>query len=634
MKSKGLIGVLVAVLVLLVAALGVLGFFYVKGRQATPTPVATFTPTEALPPTDTATPEPTPTAQPVGDVIIPDTTKVLTGTTVLSLDSVSEDRSVLTFAGTTEQLGSLEQGDVIVAGISEKAPDGFLRKVASVTASEGQVEVQTEPATLEEAVTKGSLRVSEELLPADVQGGYVQPGVELASALLVPLVGNPDYGWEIRLDHVVLFDLDKSVKTTDDQVWADGSIRFNMALDVQLDFDWGLQYLYLAGTADEAVDIRIGGQLSLAAPHVSKKVGTYVLKGMERKIGPIPVVIKPILNVTVNVDGSASVGFEAGVKQSFSATAGVQYADKKWTPIGRLEKAFEPYPAKLTGNLDVAASGELEVGAQFFGDNSLKAVLSAHFALHANLQEKPPLRLDAGLRAVVDAYAKVFGKTIVDQTWTVIDFSLPLQIVLPVTDTPTHTPTPTWTPSPTPTWTPTPTPTWTPSPTPTGAACTFDAQGEFAGVWQKHKKQLGCPLSRQAAVLQDAEQAFERGRMFWRSDNLQIYVVYEGGALDGTFLVFTDTWDEGDPVYSCAATPPAGLVQPWRGFGKVWCALGAGAAPIGWGLAEEAGHGAGSGDPMVQEMEQGFVFRDSAGTADRDVYIFFSPTGRFVHEGY
>lgn len=90
MKSKGLIGVLVAVLVLLVAALGVLGFFYVKGRQATPTPVATFTPTEALPPTDTATPEPTPTAQPVGDVIIPDTTKVLTGTTVLSLDSVSK----------------------------------------------------------------------------------------------------------------------------------------------------------------------------------------------------------------------------------------------------------------------------------------------------------------------------------------------------------------------------------------------------------------------------------------------------------------------------------------------------------------------------------------------------------------
>jgi hypothetical protein len=123
--------------------------------------------------------------------------------------------------------------------------------------------------------------------------------------------------------------------------------------------------------------------------------------------------------------------------------------------------------------------------------------------------------------------------------------------------------------------------------------------------------------------------------MFWRADKLTIYVLYEGGTLDGIYYAYDDTWREGDPVYSCEATPPAGRVQPWRGFGKIWCELGGpSSAVIGWGLEEEQGFSAGNGDPMVQDFEGGVIFRDSAGTANRQVYILFAATNRFVHEGY
>lgn len=642
MKSKGLIGALVAVLVLLVAALGVLGFFYVKGRQATPTPVATFTPTEALPPTGTATPEPAPTAQPVGDVIIPDTTKVLTGTTLTNLAAISDDQSVYTFSGTTEQLSALRQGDLIV-GISDLAPDGFLRKVESVTTQGDQVLVRTQQGTLAEAIETGSLSLTQELLPSDVRGSHVQPGVELASVALGQIDTGRSYLWTINLVNVVLFDADGKQNTTGDQIRADGSIKFNIGMDFRLRIaGFELREFYLVGSAGEYADIRISGNARLLDKHLSRSVGSYVLNAILVPIGPVPVWITPVLNIEVGLDGTASIGIEAGVRQEISLRAGLQYTKQtRWKPIGELTKTFEAYPPRLTGNLDVEASGSINLGVLVYGVVGVQADISGYFGLHVNLQEKPPLTLRAGLRSDLGVWVTIFGWwDIVDEKWTVIDFSMPLPVEVPATDTPTHTPTPTHTSTPTasPTWTPTPTatPTRTPTPTPTTRPpCAFDPEGTFAAVWQRHKQQLGCPLTLEPAIVQDAEQAFDRGRMLWRADTRMIYVLYEGGTLDGIFYTFVDTWEEGDPVYSCPGEPPTGRIKPWRGFGKIWCELGGpSSAAIGWALEEEQGYSEGDGDPMVQDLQDGAIFRDSAGTADRDVYIFFSSTGRFVHEGY
>jgi hypothetical protein len=221
-------------------------------------------------------------------------------------------------------------------------------------------------------------------------------------------------------------------------------------------------------------------------------------------------------------------------------------------------------------------------------------------------------------------------------------------LAAPPSDTPTWTPTsvpptgtstafPTTTPAPTdtPTRTYTPTPTQTPAVTPTPPPCAFGAEGEFAALWQNYKQQLGCPLAKTPHIIQDAEQEFDNGHMFWRQDNLNIYVVYDKGSLSGDYSMFIDTWKEGDPPLSCQATPPPGRVQPTRGFGKVWCLLGDGSsAVIGWGLAPELGFGPGNGDPLVQDFEAGVILRDSAGTVNHQAYVFFADTNSFVHAGY
>jgi hypothetical protein len=153
--------------------------------------------------------------------------------------------------------------------------------------------------------------------------------------------------------------------------------------------------------------------------------------------------------------------------------------------------------------------------------------------------------------------------------------------------------------------------------------CAFEPEGEFAALWQTYQSLLGCPVYPVPKTVQDAEQPFDKGRMFWREDELLIYVAYEQGPLAGTFQVFRDDWEEVDDEYSCAATPPLGRLQPKRGFGLVWCKLGGSEAAIGWALEEEVGYWAGKGDPLVQDFDSGAIFRNSAGTETGMAYAFF-----------
>jgi hypothetical protein len=154
--------------------------------------------------------------------------------------------------------------------------------------------------------------------------------------------------------------------------------------------------------------------------------------------------------------------------------------------------------------------------------------------------------------------------------------------------------------------------------------CEFEADGEFAELWLTYQSQLGCPVDPEPVTVQDAEQAFDNGHMFWREDVRFIYVVYEQGELAGTFQLFRDEWSEDDdPEYSCAASPPLDRLQPKRGFGLVWCKLGGAEAAIGWALEEEEGFRLGKGDPLVQDFGSGAIFRDSEGTESGMAYAFF-----------
>lgn len=97
-----------------------------------------------------------------------------------------------------------------------------------------------------------------------------------------------------------------------------------------------------------------------------------------------------------------------------------------------------------------------------------------------------------------------------------------------------------------------------------------------------------CP-SGEASASGAAEQPFEHGRMIWLEDvgvlSRVIFVLYD----DGKFAKLDDTWTEGQPESDPSLVPPAGLLQPVRGFGKVWRENASVRDKLGWATAEEQG---------------------------------------------
>jgi hypothetical protein len=197
--------------------------------------------------------------------------------------------------------------------------------------------------------------------------------------------------------------------------------------------------------------------------------------------------------------------------------------------------------------------------------------------------------------------------------------------VLPPTSAamlPTHATTRTATPTRLPpiTMTPTFTPTATDTPVTPGvvryepvggvgaagsAACANPAQGVFGAIIQNDPDiagAIGCPLSGAASAVSSAYQSFQNGVMIWvASQGTQpqsaIYALYN----DGTYQRFNDTWTEGEPQ-SGGATPPDGLLEPVRGFGKVWRDNPTARNTLGWATAPEAG-----GTAQIQLFERGVM---------------------------
>lgn len=150
----------------------------------------------------------------------------------------------------------------------------------------------------------------------------------------------------------------------------------------------------------------------------------------------------------------------------------------------------------------------------------------------------------------------------------------------------------------------------------------------FGAVWAGNRnvsRSLGCALTyapfSEEAVIQTAYQPFQHGAMLWvqRQTYTQeklIYVFFD----DGTFQQFTDTWAEGQPV-SGSDTPPAGLYQPVRGFGKVW-REGTGARVrerLGWATAPEQG-----ATGAYQRFDNGEMYYSAA---NNKVWVLFNSVG-------
>jgi TolB protein len=171
-------------------------------------------------------------------------------------------------------------------------------------------------------------------------------------------------------------------------------------------------------------------------------------------------------------------------------------------------------------------------------------------------------------------------------------------------------------------------PIWIPETQPRGAgtiSCSTEPQGELRNVWDRYKGRLRCPLQANPTGGFFAEQPFQNGTMFWAESQDQ-FVVTVGDATGTWYLIRKSdvTWSWNPSGGSCEANVPAGLLQPVRGFGGLWCARADIRGAIGFATAPERG----VGSDLFQEFEGGAILRDS----NNSVYILFADDRTYVRE--
>lgn len=157
-----------------------------------------------------------------------------------------------------------------------------------------------------------------------------------------------------------------------------------------------------------------------------------------------------------------------------------------------------------------------------------------------------------------------------------------------------------------------------PSPTVAGGSvalpvsCVTQPSGGFAAVYASDPllaAQLGCATP-SVFSFASASQLYQSGEMIWMAGPPSvIYALFSSAR----FQRYDDTFNAAFDPSSGGETPPSGLKEPVRGFGKVWRTFGE-VRSMGWAVMDEAG-----GQATAQAFERGqMVYLPQRGT----VFVF------------
>ncbi|MBN2305626.1 MAG: hypothetical protein JXQ72_14175 [Anaerolineae bacterium] len=125
--------------------------------------------------------------------------------------------------------------------------------------------------------------------------------------------------------------------------------------------------------------------------------------------------------------------------------------------------------------------------------------------------------------------------------------------------------------------------------------CASVPDGAFGAIYQSDPNipaAIGCPLAAAAINISSAYQSYQNGVMIWVSSlgaqpQSAIYALFN----NGTYQRYNDTWIDGTDPVGGGAVPPDGLLEPVRGFGKVWRDHSTVRDGLGWATSGESGGG-------------------------------------------
>jgi formylglycine-generating enzyme required for sulfatase activity len=352
--------------------------------------------------------------------VIPETTIVLHPDTTQYLSLVS-DTGIFTFTKTTPELDSIAPGDIIVAEPTEAAPNGFLRKVLSIDSIGGSIVIDTEPATLEDAIEQSTLRISRALTPGDV----AQSESVLGASEKQISSGINQSSFSLEINDVILYDEDGNYQTTTDQIIANGTLSFEPSFDLRwIILNNKFEEFYIGMHNTEKADIEIKCEVRLASVQKEVELHRYYFKPIVTMVGVMPVVVTPILSVILGIDGNVHIGVTTELTQEFTVFSGLRLSNGNWSLVSESNPQFSYIPPHLSTDMDVKGYAGLRQSMLIYGLVGPYASIDLYLKLEADLSKNPWWSLYGGVEMPIGIHAEILSPDIADYETIVINYKI------------------------------------------------------------------------------------------------------------------------------------------------------------------------------------------------------------------
>jgi hypothetical protein len=348
-----------------------------------------------------------------------DTAVELTEDSTSQITSVSEDGSIYTFDSTTPELNQVDVGDVIIGGVSEATPYGFLRKVTEVDDSGGDLIFTTEQGTIEDAYEQLSINVEQVVTPENLQAFTDIPGVKMIQSP----DGVNDINFRFELSNVILYDQDGNPDTTGDQIVVNGFLSFSPTYVYRLLVEgFTVEDFYFTQTMSVQSALSVTSKLSLVVQPPEIEIllapiplGVYPIPGT-------PIVLTPNLQIYAGINGRVYADITTTAIRTDSFTAGLQYYNNTWKTISSHYTVFgAEIPPPYWG---LAFTAYVGPKINIYVNGVVNVYVKANLALKLEIAPTgdPLLTLEFGLTLPVGVSVGLFKFVLLDYHVVVLDY--------------------------------------------------------------------------------------------------------------------------------------------------------------------------------------------------------------------
>jgi len=307
----------------------------------------------------------------------------------------------------------LTAGDVLVSEPSAAAPYGYLRRITGVGLGNNETWMTTVPARLDEAI-KDAHATATVILPTDgsrkatiVPGGLVIPGGAAPPATGAP-ISTAALGSSHSLDleyHDQGIDLSLHGHETS---WVGVNVGVDIDAACFFDGDPCFAFNAEAGEQEDAA-VTINGQFhnsfSKSFPLANETFDPIVFF-----IGPVPVVLVPSLDISLNFDGTANGTFAYAAE----ANAPEYRMGVHWDSANGFSNGFSSTPAHFVpGTIDLVADVDLhaklptKVQLLLYDAAGVNAIVTAELDAKFHIPHKPRWSVDGELKGEIGVNASL-----------------------------------------------------------------------------------------------------------------------------------------------------------------------------------------------------------------------------------